>query len=230
MFPKSYARFPVISMQVGKWFYLIPHWYRKIFYQKPTFNFKGKFYENFWHPYNPTWRNERAVEIPIIQEMLTGYAAEDVLEVGNVLSHYFPVAHTILDKYEQKRNVIAQDVVDYYPSNRYRLIISISTIEHVGWDETPREEGKHLKAISHLRSLLTPDGQLVITIPVGYNPRLDADLINGNLNFDELYFYKRISREMWEESNLNDVKNVLYNTPYRAANAFWIGIVGASNQ
>ncbi len=224
MFLKNYPRLPMLSLKLGKWFYSIPFLYRKLFYQKERFTFKQKSFECFWHPYNPTWRNERAVEIPIAKEMLKKYPATEVLEVGNVLSHYFPVQHMILDKYEQGRNVVNKDVVDFSSEKPFQLIVAISTIEHIGWDESPREKGKHRKAINHLRSLLAPGGVLFVTAPIGQNHDLDADLAAGNLNFDEYYFYKRLSKEKWGESTHEEVKNTQYNTPYRAANAFWIGI------
>ena len=78
-----------------------------------TFVFKGYTLNYFHHAYNKTWQNERAVEIPIIWGILTGYQGKRILEVGNVLSHYIPVEHDIVDKYEMAPGVINQDVVDY---------------------------------------------------------------------------------------------------------------------
>ncbi|HAL04611.1 MAG TPA: hypothetical protein DCP58_05820, partial [Verrucomicrobiales bacterium] len=55
----------------------------------------------FYHGYNMTWANERAVEVPIAREYLGRHTGQRVLEVGNVLSHYGDVDHVVLDKYEQ---------------------------------------------------------------------------------------------------------------------------------
>jgi hypothetical protein len=63
------------------------------------------------------------------------YKERNILEIGNVLSHYFPVNHDIVDKYEKADGVINQDVVHFYSPKKYDLIVSVSTLEHVGWDE-----------------------------------------------------------------------------------------------
>jgi hypothetical protein len=51
--------------------------------------------------------------------------------------------------------------------------VSISTLEHVGWDEMTREPMKILKAIENLKNLTNPKGKIVVTLPLGYNPELD---------------------------------------------------------
>ena len=53
-------------------------------------------------------------------------------------------------------------------------IVSISTIEHVGWDETPRDPKKIPLALENLTTrCLAPDGEIVVTLPLGYNTYLD---------------------------------------------------------
>ena len=125
-----------------------------------TFRFDGREYEYLYHPYNRTWKNERGVEIPIFRELLLKHEGKRVLEVGNVLSHYFPIHHEVIDKYEVSSGVINQDIVEFVPQDKYDLIISISTLEHVGWDEQPQKPGKLLQAIDHLRATcLAPSGR-----------------------------------------------------------------------
>ncbi|MGB7533655.1 MAG: hypothetical protein WA977_11870 [Halobacteriota archaeon] len=106
-----------------------------------TFTLQEQTYRYFYHPHNTTWKNERAVEVPIILEKIHSYQGGRIFEVGNVLSHYVHFQHDIVDKYDKADGVINQDVVDFQPSEneKYDLIVSISTIEHVGWDETPRD-------------------------------------------------------------------------------------------
>jgi hypothetical protein len=122
--------------------------------------------------YNYTWRNERAVEIPILWEIVKNTKG-NILEVGNVLSHYFPVKHDVIDKYEKAPNVINLDVVDLDSSKKYNLIVSISTLEHVGWDEKPREPKKIVYALRKLKECLNPGGKIVLTLPLGYNKEVD---------------------------------------------------------
>jgi len=207
-------------------------WYYKIFKSLITFTFQGETYRYFYHKYNTTWRNERAVEIQVAWKMVKTYKGRNILEVGNVLSHYFPVNHDIVDKYEKAAGVINQDVIDFHPSKKYDLIISISTLEHVGWDENLRDHKivhdsmKILHAIENLKRLLAPKGKMVITLPLGYNPELDKLLRNGKIQFTRRFCLKRISEDnRWIEVYWKDVQNARYNNPFHAANGLVIGII-----
>jgi hypothetical protein len=138
------------------------------------------------HPYNWTWLNERAVEVPLAAAVLDAALARPgtpprVLEVGNVLSHYRPVTHDVVDRYERAPGVRNVDVVDLEPGPRHDLVLSISTLEHVGLDEEPRDPGKAARAVRTLAGLLAPGGRLWATVPVGYNPGLEAAIRAGEL-------------------------------------------------
>jgi len=208
------------------------YYYYKIFKSLITFTFQGENYRYFYHKYNTTWRNERAVEIPIVWKIMKKYKGRNILEVGNVLSHYFPVSHDIVDKYEKADGVINQDVIDFHPSKKYDLIIGISTLEHVGWDENLRDHKilhdpmKILHAIENLKSLLAPKGKMVITLPLGYNPELDKLLRNDKIHFTRRFCLKRISEDnKWIEVYWKDAQNARYNNPFPAANGLVIGII-----
>ena len=45
-----------------------------------------------------TSHGERAVEIPIVMEMVRKYQGKNILEIGNVLSHHVRFEHDVLDK------------------------------------------------------------------------------------------------------------------------------------
>lgn len=154
-------------------------WYHQKFYSSRNFTIQGRNYKYFYHKYNNTWDNERAVEIPILMESFNENEGKNILEVGNVLSNYFSVNHDIIDKYEHAVNVNNQDIVDFHPSKKYNLIVSISTLEHVGWDEIRQDPTKIFKVRDNLKSLLTSKGICVVTIPIGYNKELDI-LLNEN--------------------------------------------------
>ena len=119
--------------------------------------------------------------MPVFARLVEEDRSGSVLEVGNVLSHYVAVHHDVVDKYERAAGVVNADVLEFAPERRYRLIISISTLEHVGFDERPRDPAKPLRAVERLRSLLEPGGRLVFSVPVGYNPELDRRLGQGAL-------------------------------------------------
>jgi len=82
-----------------------------------SFHARGVDHPYFYHTYNETYRNERAVEIPIVWSIVQRVPPERVLEVGDVLSHYFPTRHDVVDKYEQAPRVQNVDVVDFRPAH-----------------------------------------------------------------------------------------------------------------
>jgi hypothetical protein len=147
-----------------------------------SFTLDGEPYAYRYHPYKRTWLTERAVEVPVVQRIVDAHRGRRVLEVGNVLAHYrADQGHTVVDKYEHARGVVNRDVMELDGLGPFDLVVTISTLEHVGWDEEPREPGRALEAARRLRALLAPGGRLVLTHPVGYNPPLDAALRDGAL-------------------------------------------------
>ena len=65
-----------------------------------------------------------------------------MLEVGNVLGHYVPVEHLVVDKYEQAPGVLNDDVADLDLGRQFDLVLAVSTLEHVGLDEETRDPDK----------------------------------------------------------------------------------------
>lgn len=118
-------------------------------------------------------------------------------------------------------------MVDYIPNAKYDLIVSISTLEHVGFDDDKKEPFKILDAISNLKdNCLAKWGKMIVTLPLGYNPNVDSLLFDGKLGFTEMFFMKRINRRNdWEEARLEEVKGTQFNSPYVAGNAIVIGII-----
>lgn len=212
----------------------IPFWYNynKFFNFWRTFTFQEKKYKYFYHEANTTWRNERAVEIPIVWEMVKS-SKGTILEVGNVLSHYFSFKHDIVDKYEKAEGVVNKDITNFQTTKKYDLIISISTLEHVGWDENPTsheitgESEKILSAVECLKNMLAPNGRIVVTVPLGYNPFLDELIKSGKLKFDKQFYLKRISKDRWFETDWNNVKEAKFRKEVPAANALMIGVFDA---
>jgi hypothetical protein len=174
-----------------------------------------------------TWHGERAIEIPIVMEMVGMYQGKNILEIGNVLSHHVRFEHDILDKYEIANGVINKDVAEFKSEKKYDLIISISTLEHVGWDEKPRDDMKIPLAIQNMRTLISSRGGIImITIPMGYNHTLDKLLKDGIIRFSKQYHLIRISKgNEWREASWEEVQFAKYNTPMPFANGLLIGII-----
>jgi len=194
-----------------------------------TFQFDGNEYEYVDRMYNFTPFNERRVEIPVICHELARHHGGNVLEVGNVLSHYMRITHHVIDKYEQASfsGFANADAVTYASTSHYDLIISISTMEHVGLDESPREPGRVVSGLSNLVSLLNRGGELICSFPLGYNSRLDDLVLNEELPFKKVGYLRRISwRNEWVEADSSDAATARLGYPYPFANILcfiWLG-------
>jgi SAM-dependent methyltransferase len=200
--------------------------YSRLFKSSRTFRFQGRDYHYFFHSYNLAWRNERSVEIPIARRFLSEHADDEILEVGNVLSHYLAVEHDILDKYEVSEGVINEDALQFNPGKKYDLILSISTLEHMGWDEYPLEPGKTVAVIMNLAGLLNPGGELVATFPLGYNPEFDRLLEQKQIPFTEIFALRRTpGKNEWTQTDFASVLGTGYKRSRFRADAVGVGIL-----
>lgn len=178
-----------------------------------------------------TWRNERAIEIPIVYELLFNVRLLNenirILEVGNVLSHYFSVKYDIIDKYEKGKGVINEDIVTFNSNKEYDLIVCISTLEHIdkdyGEDYNP---DKTFLAIENMKRLLAENGKLVITVPIGNNKDMDELIMTGKIKFDRMYCMKKTSffKNTYIETDWNDIKDLSF-TKGHGSNGLIIGII-----
>lgn len=192
-----------------------------------TFELWDETYPYFVHPHNSTWRNERAVEIPVASRFVAE-ASGTGMEFGNVLSLYQTIDHLVLDKYERKPGVINRDIVGYRPPHPLDFIVSISTIEHVGWDERPRHPKKLFAAFDSLMAALAPGGKLLITAPLGHNPTLDKAILTGRWPAarEATLIRTDVRRNLWEQSD--EVETRAYLQGGRGANATWVAEFAAS--
>src|SRR5262245_34638010 len=198
----------------------------RIYFEVPkTFTCRGKTYSYFHHWYGMTYLIERIIEVPIVWEKVRQFEGKRILEVGNCLRHFFPLKHDILDKYDEEDGVMHVDVVDYKPQKQYDLIVSISTIEHVGWDEKPREPMKTMRAIENLVDALAPNGELMITWSLGYNQDMDRLFREGKIRFTETYYMLRTTHysNRWKEGTWDEVRHAQYAKPFRSGNAIVFG-------
>jgi len=168
------------------------------------------------------------VEVPIARSYAELAGADRTLEVGNVLSHYGPVKHEIIDKFERGPGVMNQDITSFLPTKRYDLILSVSTFEHVGFDDEAegRSADKILSAIGACRALLTSSGRLVITVPISYNPELDELINSGKLGAQGETFLKKYGSQDWRECLKHEAMQCKYKEPYSYANAVMVAEFG----
>lgn len=180
----------------------------------------------FIHPYNRTWRNERAVEIPMALEVMGCFPDGRGLEIGNVLAHYALIDHLVVDKYEVAPGVQNIDVMDIRDSEGFDYIIAVSTLEHVGVDEDDQREGKAVDAVEHLRSMLRPSGQLFVTCPIGYNSAIDELALRRGNGTDRQWFLNRLRFvNRWRAVDATLVKPG-YDERVPTARALWMAQFG----
>ena len=185
-----------------------------------TFFWNGQALEYFDHRYNYTRLNMRRVEIPIARWFLQQKSGTRILEVGNVLSHYGPVTWPVVDLREP--GAINVDVMEWEPEEPIDLLISISTIEHIGVGKYKRAAARVRPSgvLARFRSFLAPGGQAVVTAPTGYG--LDRELREGTLGADEVWFMRvrpdRIPVE-WSECTMEEALAM----PSRACSGRWSG-------
>ncbi len=186
------------------------------------FRLGGEEYVHMVHPF--ILDNERTVEVPVALRAVARHRGGRMLEVGHVLSAYAAFPHVVVDKYERGSGVVNEDVMNHVPEAPPELVVSVSTVEHVGWDETPRDPDKARRALERMAGWLAPGGELLVTFPLGYHPHLDADLWAGRLPFDEVLFLKRISRDnRWREAAADEVRTAEFGRPFPCANAIVVG-------
>lgn len=181
-----------------------------------------------YHLYSQTWRNERSIEIAVAHHFLRQGPVGRMLEVGNVMGHFGYLGHDVIDRYEKVEGVINADIIGYQPEDVYDTVVSISTLEHVRFDE------EHLKdphgssmALDSLRATVAPGGRLLVTVPFGYNLGLDEDIRSGRFAFEKQACFRRVNREGdWREVTLDEGLNCRYGSPFEAANGILVGIEG----
>lgn len=185
-----------------------------------TYKLNKTLYPYYISTYGATWASERCVEVPIFMKLLNQGLAESkqILEIGNVLEHYRARDKTwdVVDKYEVSKDVVNEDIATYNPNKKYDLILSVSTMEHVGFDEDIIDDKKIERSIKHImQNLLLPNGVFIYSVPVSYNPAVDKILANEvKQNKDNIFFLKRNGILNWSQVDFAVAQNTKYGESY----------------
>lgn len=205
-----------------------------------AFEFNGERIDYLFHSYNNMGLTERTVEMPIIKHYLRRKKWGRVLEIGNVTNYYedyfsglFP-NKTVVDKIEQTYNIITSDIAKFRSPERFDLIFSISTFEHMDSDLGRNPDyvpgtAKHgtvaADNIIHCyEHLLAEGGLMVITAPLGYTPEWDKtfkDRLLDNYPFKGMrkLLASRVGEQEWlQASKLEAGKEYAYDKPFPYAN------------
>lgn len=138
----------------------------------PTFTYHGVELPLFFHMYNLTHLNERQIEVAVAHWWLEGTHPGMGLEVGNVLGHYMPRSHNVIDLHEVPawyqlmagQQITNVDIFNVTPMPNSAWVISLSTIEHTA---------DPIRAIEILRQFVKPGGKLLVSFPMGERVELD---------------------------------------------------------
>ncbi len=189
-----------------------------------TLNLNGELYE---YPLFLGTYAERDVEVPIIYKEIQKLGNGKILEVGNVIQTYIPITefpHTIIDKFEIFPGVINDDIRTFDTIERFDLIFSMTTLEHVGVDEG--ESDGILDALSNMKRLLASGGKIIFTVPINYNIYMDHLFINDMVECDRISYIKCISEDNeWIQCSKEEAMSSKYNHPFPFTNASIIGEV-----
>jgi hypothetical protein len=188
----------VLVLGAEKLWVLASYPVQRVRWARRTFGALGSRHAYFIHHYNVTWQNERAVEVAVALDFVQRCRGGEGLELGNVLPYYTDVSHTVVDKYERGPRIVNADAAEYRPTSPLDYIVSVSTFEHVGWDEEPRDPSKAEAAVQRLRTFLAPGGTMLLTVPLGHNPGLDDAIRRRRFEPRRQSFLKR-SRGGWAE-------------------------------
>jgi hypothetical protein len=194
---------------------LVPEWRLR---SVPSFTYRGKTFECFFHPYNcgrPPWRmTERAMELAIADTWLSSLDVCTVVEIGAVTPYYWPHRlKEIVDPYDGHALVTsAQSLFSIDLSGRN--VLSISTLEHVGLgDYGPASVGD--TAVAALDKICLESARMLITAPYGVNPTLDEVLFSSQRFADDVrvtYMIRSKTGNDWRECSVEDAA-----IPYSAA-------------
>ncbi len=170
---------------------------------KDTFIFDQKRYTYAVFRAGNVFANEKTIELPIFKRVVENESG--ALEVGNVLKKYYPeLKHIVLDKTCKGKGIINKDILEFQPKKKYDLVVAVSTI---------LDPVQLLPAIESMRTL---GKRVLISVPLGYDPDLDAKLkeVVGGRRI----IMKRISQyNHWIESR-NFGSKMRYGYPYEYGN------------
>jgi len=182
-----------------------------------VFQYQGRELAYLDHPYNDTRHNERSVEIPIALDFIAGRSGAGI-EIGDVLGHYTDAGPDLVVDRDGTAGAVTADVRDWEPDEPLDWLVSISTIEHVGWDPPTGEIDPHAAPRLLARIGRYARGPVLVTMPLGYNPGVDVYLLDrssyGSTMITEDGFW-------WREEP--GVVWLPYDSNTPRARAVWIG-------
>jgi SAM-dependent methyltransferase len=199
--------------------------------------------------------DERVVEIPWVIESLKGKKGK-LLDVGCSLNHDYIINHLnnfnkihFLNLYREKNN-FSNKAITYrienicynsYSSNYFDAITCISTLEHIGYDNSmynlnnynfDKRKTNFFLAIKEIKRILKPGGYFFFSLPFGKSmnfKNLHQFNYNEILNLKKYFLpkkfifkifkYKNFSWKEVSKNNCSDIKPIFNNDTVISANS-----------
>lgn len=166
---------------------------------------------------NTTSSNERKIEIPLGLDFLSRFPNSSIIEVGAVMPYYMTAGHRVIDLFDTypRAEHVDAATLKYNGAN----VLSISTIEHMGTDNS--WYGKLYKATNYsagpefLAKIVAESKNYLITFPIGWDRKLDEYVRTSGLRH---VVFKRDANNIWALCHEKNWGGMLYNHPYHAGN------------
>jgi len=156
---------------------------------------------NLWTDpgYNDPHTNERTIEIGL-GLWFKEHFQNEVVELGAVIPYYDSTEHTVFDMHDPHKRAEKMDFTNLNVLSdvlRNKNVFSLSTIEHIGFNDYSKSHGKlpeseHKNGFLVLQKIIDNCRNYLITFPMNYNKVLDNLVENSNLKYTIL---KRIDEE-----------------------------------
>lgn len=182
---------------------------------------------------------ERILELPFVHRVLDVQPGDQILEFGctnstlslELASRGIKVVGADLRPYrlEHPNLTFRQGDVfqQTFSKGQFEAIVAVSAIEHVGlgaYGEAKGDYGGDRRLMRLFRQLLSPGGQLIVTLPFGrrkvtsrfriYDDEMLASLLHGyNIEIEE--YYHRYNHSVWMPTTRKELSRVGWS-PVRA--------------
>jgi len=133
----------------------------------------------------------------------------------------------VVDKYEKSPGVHNIDFFDYDKRNKFDAFLSISTFEHIAWDEKKRDSKKLLDCFYKIKQHVKDRSQVLVTAPLGYNDFLDDFVRQKKLPFTHSTYLIRTSKDQkWQDVSPEEAlqSKYQYSKKYQGANSLLVGL------
>jgi len=167
-----------------------------------------------------SFSTERTIEIPIILAELNQNMK--ILEVGNVLHRHCNYKRDVVDKYEKGNNILNCDIIEFHSTEKYDRVVSISTLEHIGFDENIIDPDKTIHAVKKMIALTKPKGKVIISVPLGHNPYMDKHVAEHKIPYTSIALMERTNKYTWIEIEYDPNREYICDYPYPLGNSIAI--------